>query len=94
MGIDGDGRRGDVVFRGCQIHDLQAAQLVSREDHELGVHVGDGGGEAHRADLAQSPRVIPCRDGEELLGAVGEAEHGDVVPVNWRSRIGCILKFL
>ena len=57
--------------------------------------VGDGGGEAHRADLAQSPWVVPRRDGEELLGTVGEAEHGDVVPANRiRTTIGWILKFL
>ena len=85
VGIDGDGCRGDVVLRGGQVDDLEAAQLVAREDHELGVDVGDGGGEAHGADLAKPPRVVPRRDGEELLGAVGEAEHGDVVSAFGRS---------
>ena len=91
MGINGHGCRGDVVFRGGQIHDLQAAQLVSREDHELGVHVGNGGGEPHRADLAQSPRIVPRRDGKELFGTMGEAEHGDVVPAKCRSVIEWII---
>ena len=85
MSIDGDRSRGDVVLCGGQVNDLEAAQLVSREDHELGVDVGDGGGEAHGADLAEPPGVVPRRDGEELLGAVREAEHGDVVSALGRS---------
>ena len=74
-----------MVLCGGQVHDLEAAQLVAREDHELGVDVGDGGGETHGADLAQPPGVVPRRDGEELLGAVREAEHGDVVSAFGRS---------